>query len=225
MKRMKNRMAALLSAAILMVLLTPTVQATTSKYQTKVTANCVMPEMAINVVVPTGTKAYLNPKQLPVKIGSTIVAAMIFSDEAYIENRSKVPVKVSTSLKGTIKSGSNLTLATASFATDETKVKKAFMYFEIQAVNDPENVTWAEEYDAEKHVVVAKTQKINKDIISLAAYDAEAEEGGEAAKRFGAFRLGGVCTDFPTSPWTSKDGVNVEIVFTFTALPLTTIIE
>jgi len=149
-------------------------------------------------------------------------AAMIFSDEAHIENKSEVPVAVTASVTGSLKSGSDLVLASSSFDPAATKSKRAFMYFEMQACDDPEAVTWVDEYDAEKHIVVSAAQKMKKNIVTLAA---GGEKAAADATCYGAFRLAGICSDSPTKPWTSKDGVNVNIVFAFTPLPTSTTIE
>jgi hypothetical protein len=62
--------------------------------------------------------------------------------------------------------------------------------------------------------VVRESSQIKKNVIILDAHDNE--------KRFGAFRLSGDCVQNPREPWTNEDGVEVEVVFTFTPLPLGT---
>ncbi|MDE6995740.1 MAG: hypothetical protein K2P41_15200 [Lachnospiraceae bacterium] len=214
---MKSRKLIWLIVAVLLLALTA--PASAANQQTRVTAKCVLPDVKIDVVVPSGIRAYLNPKKLPVKIGGKIEAAMIFSDEAYIENKSEVPVKVSASMSGSVKAGSDLTIAPAEFDTEATKAKKAFLYLEMQAVSDPDTVSWTDAYDAEKHLVVSASQKSKKDIVTLAAGGENAAEG---AARYGAFHLAGICSSDPTKPWTGKDGVNVNIAFTFAAAPVST---
>lgn len=216
---MKSKKLILLIITVLILSLTTPAFAAN---KTKVTAKCTLPDIKIDVVVPSGTRAYINPQRLPVKIGGKIEASMIFSDEAHIENKSEVPVKVTASVTGSVKSGSDLTLAASSFDTAATTKKRAFLYFDMQAVSDPDSVQWVDDYDAERHLVVYTTTKTRKDIVTLAA---GGEKAPDSAARYGAFRLAGICTDNPKSAWTSKDGVNVEVVFTFTALPTSAVIE
>lgn len=101
-----------------------------------------------------------------------------------------------------------MTLSSSYTKSQTTTAKKAFVYFEIQPVSDPDSVTWDEAYDAAKHVYVRNAySKSKKNIVQL-----EAAGGGANC---GAFRLTGDCVKKPRAPWTEEDGLKVTIAFTF----------
>lgn len=181
---------------------------------TLITAKPYLPDITIEVVVPTSGNVYINPNRLPVKIDGNIVNKQVVSDSFHIENLSEVPLKVSVEVEGKIKRGSDMGLLTRSAATVTTTAKRAFIFFEIQAVTNPSSVTWASAYNANKHVIVRDGSTAKKNIIILGSADQE--------KRFGAFHLAGDCIQNPREAWTEKDGVEVEIVFTFSPLPVGT---
>lgn len=211
---MKKRLTRCLVVALLLSLaLAGTVQAA-SVFTTTVTATAYLPDIVIDVVVPTAGNVYINPKQLPVKIGASIENEQIISEPCYIRNQSEVPVLVSVEVTGTVKSGSDLSLLSYSTADLTTRLKKAFIYFEILATNDPSSVSWASGYDESQHIVVRESPKTKKNIVTLGTDDSN--------KCYGAFRLTGDCIAEPREEWNSKDGVTVNIVFTFSPLPIDT---
>jgi hypothetical protein len=229
MFNMKKKTAALLSVVLLLCVLltgnvfaaTKTTGESTTNRSMKVTAKCSLPDVTVNVVVPSSTKTYLNPSKAPVKLSNCTLDSQIITEQCYIENKSTVPISVSASVVGTINSGSKLTFATSSVADSDSTAKQAFVYFEMKSVADPDEVTkdgWTwDPYDADKHIVVSKTTKSKSDIITLDKYDEEDETN--TAKRFGVFTLAGDCTMFPSEAWTTKDGFTTSIAFTFKALP------
>lgn len=218
---MKSKKLILLIAVVLMFSLAA--PAFAASFQTKVTANISLPDLSIDVVVPGAAQTYLNPKNIPVKVGGVIESGSIISDMAYIENKSLVPVSVGASVVGTVKTGSDLTLSADTFDADTETLKKAFLYLDMEAMDDPSDTEWWQTffgdvtYDAEKHVLVTTSTASKENIVTLAAYDAEKADAD--AKRYGAFRLTGVCSADPDNDWNSKDGVSVDISFTFKALP------
>lgn len=223
---MKSKKLILLIVTVLLLsLTTPAFAASKPNTSTKVTSKLSLPDVKIEVVVPSGKKAYLNPQKLPVKIGSKVNYSYIFTDEAHIENKSNVAVNVSASVTGAVKSGSNMSIVTDAFDTKNETAKKAFFYFQMQAIDDPDNVDWSDDYDPEQDIIVSKSAKSKNNIVTLAAYRTDENGTPEDSVRYGAFRLSGLCTEDPKTAWTSKDGVDVNIVFTFTALPYNATIE
>lgn len=96
--------------------------------------------------------------------------------------------------------------------------KSAFVYFEIKQTDSeyPEDVQWDDSYDAENHMVIMDGVPITRQrIMTLPAktLDGEVAEGGYAQ-----FRLTGDAVQTPTTPWNSRDGINVVVAFTFTPL-------
>lgn len=165
----------------------------------------------IDVSVPTLGNAMINPFQLAVSVGADIEDSQVLSTPLYIENHSEVPVRVSVQINGAIRSGSDMGLYSYSTQGLGITAKKAFIYFEIHATDNPSSVNWDSEYDASKHIVVKNgSTKIQKNILILGSADQE--------KHYGAFRLAGDCVEEPKIPWTENDGAEIEIVFTFSPL-------
>ena len=209
--RSKKIRSLVLVALLLLALTAPGYAVNGGK--TRITGKCTLPDIKIEVSVPSTGRVYINPKRLPVKVSGKVENGQIMTDPSYIENLSEVPVKVSATVTGAVKSGSDMALNAATTQDLTTTAKKAFIYFEIHAADDPDTVSWDSEYDEEKHIVVRTSAKTKKDIVALGA-------GGQG-KCYGAFRLSGDCIESPKTPWTARDGVNVEIVFTFTPMATT----
>lgn len=185
------------------------VSAAETQNTTQIEAVCELPE--IKVTVPQTGEVFINPYKMPVEINGAFIGYQIISTPTVIQNESVVPLKVTATVTGTIKEGSDMILSSTSVDPNLTK-KKAFIYFEIQSTNDPENVVWDSEYDMDKHIVVRTVAKMKKNIVTLDAYDEDGQK-----KCYGAFRLTGNCAAVPRNGWTEKDGLDVTIAFTFQA--------
>lgn len=214
---MKKRLSFCLILVVLLSLAVPAhAISVQGNSETVITAEPYLPDIEIEVVVPTAGNVYINPDQIPVKIDGGIVNKQIVSDTFSIENLSQVPLKVNVEVTGKIKSESDMSLATQSVAKVTTPLKKAFMYFEIKTASDPSAVTWAGAYSPSKHVMIRESMVAKKNIAILGF--------GDQDKRFGVFHLAGDCVQKPKNPWSSEDGVEVEVVFTFSPLPVGTAI-
>lgn len=206
---MKNKKLIALLAALLTLAMTAPALAAEQDWNrsTVVDAQCLIPDIAIEVTVPSDGNLYINPLSIPVEINGKVEDGQIISDPAWIENKTEVPVRVTTSVTGAVKEGSTMGLSSSSTQGAGLTRKRAFIYFEIQAADDPEQVAWDSEYDAVKHQVVRTSTKTKKNIVTLGA-------GGESGC-YGAFRLTGDCVENPKQEWTEEDGVDVTIVFSF----------
>lgn len=213
---MKKRFSLCLLLVTLLVAAFPAQAVEKPNSKTVITAEPYLPDIKIEVVVPASGNVYINPNRLPVKVGANIENKQVVSDSFCIENLSDVPLKVSVEVTGKIKSGSDMGLTTSSTANLTTKSKKAFMYLEILSASDPSTVEWSNAFNAKKHVVVREATTAKKDIVIVGANEQE--------KRFGVFRLAGDCIQNPREEWTAKDGVEVEVAFTFSPLPVGTTI-
>lgn len=207
---MKKRISLCVVLALLLSLAAPARAAG----NIKITATPYLPEIKIEVVVPAYKKVYINPYQIPVKVGGSIEDSQIISEPASIENLSEVPVKVDVEVTGTVKSTSDMLLQATSTTGTITTAKRAFIYFEIKASSSPDTAAWDNGYDADAHVVVRESTKAKKGIVTLAAEN--------QANRYGVFHLTGDCVQNPREEWTARDGVSVEIIFTFSPLFITT---
>lgn len=211
---MKKRLKLCLILALLLSLSSPAQAAVAQGSSTEITAEPYLPDIKIEVVVPAAGNVYINPYQLPLEVNGKIENKQVISSTFAIENQSEVPLGVNVEVTGKIKPESTMGLLTRSASSVTTTMKKAFMYFEIHTVSDTSAVEWDSKYSSSKHIVVRESSQIKKNVIILDAHDNE--------KHFGAFRLSGDCVQNPREPWTNEDGVEVEVVFTFTPLPLGT---
>lgn len=181
--------------------------------QTTITALCELPE--ISVVVPSSAEVFINPYEIPVDIGSTASTAQIISTPVCIENRSVVPISVAVTAVAEADEGSSL-LLTGSPTGGKGVIKRAFVYFEIQASNtsNPPQTIWDDAFDSDKHLVVRNFELPARKMVTLSAVDGDS--------RFGVFRLTGDCAANPVAdPWNEDDTIHVKISFTFTPLKRT----
>lgn len=207
---MKKRLTLCLFAAMLLLLPIPARASNTSS--TFITAEPYIPDIKIEVVVPASGDVYINPYWLPLRVGASIENKQIISNTLAIENLSEVPLSVSVEVTGSIRG--DLRLASESTAGEGSTSKRAFMYFEILAVSNPNSVAWSNAYSEDKHVLIRESTRIKKNIITLGSAD--------QAKRYGAFRISGDCIQNPREAWTEYDGVDIDVAFTFSPLPIGT---
>lgn len=210
----------LIAAVALMLCMAAPANAVGSK--TIITAACKLP--VIRVSVPSTGKVYINPAKLSLSASTGVrfdaaanVVPQVVSAPSCIRNESEVPVEVNISAKGTVSSGSGITLVKTSTTGSTSKNKNLFMFLQMKAVDedeagDLENVVWDSSYDAENHVLIGTTAKSKNAIVTLDEKDGE--------NSYGAFLLSGDCITNPTKPWRATDKLNVNVVFTFTPLPL-----
>lgn len=172
----------------------------------------------ISVTVPGSAWVFLNPYHLDVEIDAEETDEQIVCPPCGIVSESDIPLKVDVTVTGELYEGCDMVLYTSSTKGSTSKTKRAFVYFEMQRspTDDPDDVVWDDEYDKSKHIVVKESPVSKKDILTLEAMtlDGDVADGGAAA-----FRLTGDVIMYPTKPWTEQDGLNVEVVFTFTPVP------
>jgi hypothetical protein len=230
----KKRLTILLSAVLVVCSALP-LCALAANNETTISGNrgttmlygtCSLPDVTIDVVVPTSTNTYINPSKVTVNLAGTISDAQIVTETGFIENRSEVPVAVSASVTATIKKNSTMRLSTTS-VDSSSKTKQAFVFFQMKAVDasysDPKSVSWDTTYDPDKHILVTTGTKSKTNFITLDKYDPEATS--DTAKRCGAFMLTGNCAVNPTDAWSTKDGFTAAIAFTFKALSYDTTVS
>jgi hypothetical protein len=210
---MNKKLTALLAVFLAVFSILPMdAAAADNQHSMEIDTDCTVPDITIEVTVPPSTDAYLNPKRVSVSFGNELENGQIISEPAWIDNQSIVPLAVSVEVTGTVKKKSTLTLSNTT--TKGRTDKEAFVYFEMQAVEDPLNVTWAKSYDASKHIIVSEydVEKENFLVLGAASQD----------NHYGAFQLAGDCvTDPDDDPWTTTDGFTTKVIFTFKALPFT----
>lgn len=210
---MKKRLSICLLTILLLVSSASPAYAAQGHPKTVVTAETLLP--TIEISVPTLPDALINPSQLPVDMGVDVVNSQVVSVPSYIQNLSDVPILVSARTTCKIRSGSDMGLFPSTTVDQGLIIKRAFLYLEMQSANSPGSVAWASEYDEEQHVVIRTgSGTIKREMVILGASGQD--------KSYGAFRIAGDCVEEPKIPWTENDGVDVQIVFTFKALPVDT---
>lgn len=212
---MKYKKIFCLISAFLMLSSAVPAYAAKANTATKVKASCDLPK--ISVSVPATGKVLINPYKLSMKVGNDVVDDQVVTIPWCIKNESAVPLRVSVTVTGAVKSGSDMLLKTVTTEGTGLTSKSAFLYFEMKAADseEPPESIWDSGYDTDQHVVVRNGySKTKKDIVELGAVD---QKGC-----YGAFRLTGDCVATPKKGWTDADGVNVEIAFTFQPLHVDT---
>jgi hypothetical protein len=209
---MKNKKLTVFIVFILLFVMVPPAFADGPNTSTRIDALCNIPE--IRVTVPPSANVYINPFNIPVEIDGESIQEQIVCDPSYIENASEVPISVSASVTGVLKEGSDMRLISSSTEGVGLTSKSAFVYFEIQAAENPDQAVWDQDYDATKHIIVRTSTKAKKNIVTIAQAD--------QPKHFGVFRLTGDCVPTPRREWTEADGIDVSIAFTFKPLPVST---
>lgn len=203
-------MKKLLSFCAVLALLLPTPALAAGNTTTVFEAQCKLP--AIDVVIPATQGIFINPYEFPVTMTSDVTDAQIISTPGFIENRSEVPLSVAVTVGCEVDPGSDMRLVTSSTRGESITRKYAFIYFEIQAVSDPDQVTWDSEFDEEKHIVVRDGgSRPRTNMVTIAQAD--------QPEHFCAFRLTGDCVPEPRDGWAESDKMDVSIAFTFTPLP------
>lgn len=209
---MKRKLIAFMTAALAMLLAFSTgasALTTNATNEIEITALSNLPE--IDVVMPGGGDVYINPYKMSVEIDGESTTEQIVSTPASIENRSEVPLSVGVTVVATVNEGSDMVLCSDYVNDPESRSKKAFIYLEMQAVKDPDRVTWDSKFDDEKHLSVRTgLSRSRKEMLTI--------EQADKPNHYGALRLAGDCVPTPRNPWTEADGVEISIAFTFTPL-------
>lgn len=206
---MKRRILSCVVIALLLLAVPCTASAKVQEgATTEITASCNLPE--ILVTVPATAQVFINPYEMPVEIDGASLTEQIVSTPAAIENKSEVPLSVTVTLTGKVDTDSDMRLVTSS-TKGGSSWKYAFIYFEAQAVSNPNQVVWDSEFDEEKHIVLRDGEgRPRENMVTIAQAD--------QADHFCAFRLTGDCVPAPRDPWTESDQLKVSIMFTFVPL-------
>lgn len=206
---------ALLCAILALTLLfsaQPASALTSNQRATEIEATTLLP--VINVVVPASVDIMINPLKMPVSIGGEDSDDQILCSPAYIVSYSNIPLKVDVKVTGSVYSGSDLTLTTSPTNGSGTS-KRAFLYFEMQqtSIDDWEYVRWDPTFDASKHINVTTAPHTKNDMVTLPTLT---RDGDLPENAYAWFRLAGDAARAPTNEWSTNDGINVTVAFTFT---------
>jgi hypothetical protein len=211
---MKKKLTALLTTFLAVLSLLPTGAGAVTHPSTEVTADCVLPDIVMELTVSPKYEAVINPWNFPIQLGDTVEDQQIITPQAYIENKSVVPVYVSATVTGAVDSGSDMKMITTNARS--LTYKAAQVFFQMQAVADLDDVSWSSTYNAKRNILVedGKTNSLENFVTIGAASEDD---------HFGAFRLNGNCArKLASGEWTENDGFTATIVFTFKPRRLTT---
>lgn len=206
---------ALLCAILALTLLfsgQPASALTSNQRETVIQATARVP--VISVTVPASVDIMINPFRMPVQIGGEESDAQIVCSPAYILSTSDIPLKVDITVTGSVYANSDLTLVSAP-TNGAGSSKNAFVYFEMQqtSVDDWEYVRWDPVFDAAKHINVTTTAQTKRAMVTLPPLTLDGELPENA---YAWFRLAGDAARAPTNEWSTNDGINVTVAFTFT---------
>ena len=153
---MKQKVLCALTALVLLSFTRPAAALLSNERGTVIEAMTRMP--IINVTVPGSAEVLINPFQFPVEIDGEDRREQIICTPAMIVSRSDVPLKVSVTVTGGVKEGSDMTLATSPTGGTGT-TKSAFVYFEMvqsesSYTGEVRRSLWADAYDSGKHIPV-----------------------------------------------------------------------
>ena len=153
----------------------------------------------VKVTVPTSSSVVLNPYELDYTVegAASAVNDQIISAAQYIVNESDLPVKVSTSVTGTIEGTGDFAAADAT----AEGTKKVHLEFNIGETSD--GTTESTNYETK---ALTKT--------ATAFTDITMDEKGGANPAI-SFKFTGDAAENPTTPWTTDDIVGATIVFSF----------
>lgn len=206
---------ALLCAMLALTLLftaQPAAALTSNQRETVIEATTRMP--VISVTVPANVDIMINPYRMPVQIGGEESDAQIVCSPAYILSTSDIPLKVGVTVTGSVYPNSDLTLVSTP-TNGAGNSKNAFVYFEVQqtSIDDWEYVRWDSTFDAAKHINVTTTAQTRRAMVTLPPLTLDGELPENA---YAWFRLAGDAARAPATEWSTNDGINVTVAFTFT---------
>ena len=239
MKTMKNRVLSGAMAGVLaMSLAVPAFAASNS---TEITGT--YKAVTIDVTVTPTASAFINPYGLDLEVSKdgseitdstpaadkvTISGQKIVTTPMSLQNKTAMDLTVGATLVGEVKEASDMRLAAAPLAADDTS-KPAFVY--LQAAQEPtltgtftatdaaaiaaKYAAWAaSDYDAAKDVILGIREVTKQGLVTLAAADV-----GTSSFKAGSialYRLAGDCVSTPRGDgWTAADGFTANVAFTF----------
>jgi hypothetical protein len=216
-----------------------TTESTTDKNSTKISATYQAVTISVDVS-PTGTVT-INPYGLPVSIGKddnstdvTVKNEKLVNTAMTIKNKTDIKLDVNATATASIKSGSDMTFSTTAL-TDSDTGKKAFVYLDVISSSitgtigtaDADGLVnkaygaaaWTTYSETAKNVLVLNAAKSvsGTALTTLAASSASGTSGIDtyAAGSVAFFRLNGSVVQSPKTAWTTADGFDATIAFTF----------
>lgn len=218
---MRRRRLLLCALLALLVSAHPAAAAATPPNGVSVTITADTRIPIVEVTVPDSASVYINPYELPVDIGTGRKNyGQIISTPACVSNYSDVMIQMDMSVTAHVREGSMMTLANSPTGGGGTQ-KRAFIYLEFQQTDTSQfkDVQWDSAYSAGKptHIVLQNGVTVIRN--NLMRLPPVTPKGKVAPGGYAPFRLTGDAATSPTEEWTTDDGIDVRIAFTFKPLP------
>lgn len=217
----RRRLLCAVLALVLLVSARPAAAAAASPNGVNVTITAETRVPIVEVTVPDSASVYINPYELPVDIGAGRKNyGQIISTPACVSNYSDVAIRMDLAVTAHVREDSTMTLSTSPTGGGGTQ-KRAFIYLEFQQTDTSRftDVQWDSAYSASKptHVVLRDGVTVIRN--NLMKLPPMTPKGKVAPGGYAPFRLTGDAVASPTDEWTTDDGIDVRIAFTFTPLP------
>jgi len=159
-------------------------------------------EPIIDVIVPATGSVIINPYRLNVKLDGVMTREQIVNPAQVLTSHSNVPVLVNATATGVISAGSEAVFVSK---PPNAEAKEVFLYVEFQPTND----NWIGEYIGAPNQMIVTADGSSKDAVMTL-------DAGMDSPSYGAYRLFGALSTAPDEMWSSADGIEVSVAFTFT---------
>lgn len=221
---MRRRRLLLCAVLALLVSTHPAAAAATPPNGVSVTITADTRIPIIDVSVPDSADVIINPYEMPVDIGTGQKNyGQIISTPSCLSNYSDVAIQMDLAVTAHVREAGTqkrMTLASSPTGGGGTQ-KRAFIYLEFQQTDTGrfKDVQWDSAYSASKptHIVLRDGVTVIRN--NLMKLPPVTSPGKVAPGGYAPFRLTGDAVASPTDEWTTDDGIDVRITFTFKPLP------
>lgn len=208
-----------LLCAVLALLVSARPAAAANSFGVTITADTRVP--IIDVSVPDSADVLINPYEMPVDIGTGRKDyGQIISTPSCVTNYSDTAIQVDLSVTAHVREGSTMTLAASPTGGGGTQ-KRAFIYLEFQQTDTGrfQDVQWDGAYSAGNPAHIVLRDGVTVFRTNLMKLPPATPKGKVSPGGYAPFRLTGDAAASPTDEWTTDDGIDVRLAFTFIPLP------
>lgn len=217
----RKRLHCAVLALVLLVTARPAAAAAVPPNGVSVTITADTRVPIIDVSVPDSADVIINPYEMPVDIGTGQKDyGQIISTPSCVSNYSDTAIQMDLAVTAHVREDSTMELVQSPTGGGGTQ-KQAFIYLEFQQTDTDrfQDVQWDSAYSASKptHIVLREDATVFR--TNLMKLPPVTPKGKVAPGGYAPFRLTGDAAASPTDEWTTDDGIDVRIAFTFKPLP------
>lgn len=217
----RKRLHCAVLALVLLVTARPAAAAAVPPNGVSVTITADTRVPIIDVSVPDSADVIINPYEMPVDIGTGQKDyGQIISTPSCVSNYSDTAIQMDLAVTAHVREDSTMELVQSPTGGGGTQ-KQAFIYLEFQQTDTDrfQDVQWDSAYSASKptHIVLREGETVFR--TNLMKLPPVTPKGKVAPGGYAPFRLTGDAAASPTDEWTTDDGIDVRIAFTFKPLP------